>query len=80
MNTFFYQIEILKQEEMRRHLTAERIARIHEAQADTAMEPGRTARVFSAISLRWRHLRADKDHPASPALTSAGMTPSRESR
>ena len=80
MNNFFYQSEILKQEEMRRHLTAERFARIHEARLATEMVPGRTARLFSGLSLCWRRLRAHDGRRASPALTPTGMTPARESR
>lgn len=66
MNTFFYQTEVLKQEELRRHLTAERYARVEEARLATAAETGRPNRFASALSLRWRRLRADRERPMVP--------------
>lgn len=60
MNTFFSQSEILKQEEIRRRLTAERNARIHEARLAMASEPGRLGRLASAMRSGWRNLRSDR--------------------
>jgi hypothetical protein len=66
VNTFFCQTEILRQEEIRRHLTAERNAKIHEARLAAAEETDRSGRIASALSLRWRRLRAERGIPATP--------------